>query len=226
MESSVAANTSETQSMCTPDSNDSGSAEPEGAQIILTVPEKVDRKVLEGSMFANLLKPTKESTFAEYARTVFVPKVTKELQTAEHVDFVFNTCKKDSLKETTQQMRGTGIQSKVEVQSQAPPDWHSFLRIGKNKTGPFRFLLEQIIMSIETSKIVAAAFEDRVLTLNELNVGTLSLCNHEEADTHVFLHALDLRRHCSIECVMIKTVDTNVVVLAVALFPELNHNEL
>ena len=49
-ESSVAANTSETQNMCTQDSNDSGSAEPEGAQIILTVPEKVDGKVLEGSV--------------------------------------------------------------------------------------------------------------------------------------------------------------------------------
>ena len=90
-ESSVAANTSETQSMCTPDCNDSGSAEPEGAQIILTVPEKVDGKVLEGSILVNLLKPTKESTFAEYARTVFVPKVTKELQTVERVDIVFDT---------------------------------------------------------------------------------------------------------------------------------------
>ena len=41
-ESSVAANTSKTHSMCTPDSNDIGSAEPEGMQIILTVSKKVD----------------------------------------------------------------------------------------------------------------------------------------------------------------------------------------
>ena len=41
-ESSVASNTSKTHSMCTPDSNDIGSAEPEGTQIILTVSEKVD----------------------------------------------------------------------------------------------------------------------------------------------------------------------------------------
>ena len=41
-ESSVATNTSETHSLCTPDSNDSGSAEPEGAQIILIVHEQVD----------------------------------------------------------------------------------------------------------------------------------------------------------------------------------------
>ena len=41
-ESSVAANTSETHRMCTPDSNDIGSAEPKGVQIILTVSKKVD----------------------------------------------------------------------------------------------------------------------------------------------------------------------------------------
>ena len=40
--------------------------------------------------------------------------------------------------------------------------WHSFLRINKNKTELFRFLSEQIITNIETSKIVIAAFEDRV----------------------------------------------------------------
>ena len=62
--------------------------------------------------------------------------------------------------------------------------------------------------------------------MNDLNVGTLSLCNHKEADTRIFLHALDMRRHSSIEHVMIKTVDTDVVVLAVALFSELNDNKL
>ena len=41
--------------------------------------------------------------FAEYARTVFVPKVTKELQTVERSDIVFDTYKKDSLKQTTRQ---------------------------------------------------------------------------------------------------------------------------
>ena len=41
-EPSVVANTSETHIMCTPDSNDIGSAEPAGAQIILTVSKRVD----------------------------------------------------------------------------------------------------------------------------------------------------------------------------------------
>ena len=144
----------------------------------------------------------------------------------ERVDIVFDTYKKDSLKETTRQKRGTGIRRKLEEQNQAPKYWHSFLRIDKNKTKLLRFLSEQIITNIETSKIVVAAFKCRVLTLNDSNNGTLSPCNHEEVDTRIFLHALDMRRHSGIQRVMIKTVDTVVVVLAVALFPELNLNKL
>ena len=48
----------------------------------------------------------------------------------------------------------------------------------------------------------------------------------QKADARIFLHALDMRRHSGIQRVMIKTGDTDVVVLAVALFPELNLNKL
>ena len=144
---------------------------------------------MDGSVLVNFLKPTKESTFAEYARTVLVPKVTKELQTVERIDIVFDTYKKDSLKQTTRQKSGTAIPRKVEKQSQAPTNWHSFLRIDKNKTELFRFLSEQIIKNIETNKIVVAAFEDRVLTLNNSNVGTLSPYNHEKLiHAYFFMH--------------------------------------
>ena len=85
-ESFVAANTSETQSICTTDSNDIGPAKPEGTKVNITEPENADGKVLEVSVLVNLPKPTKQSTFAEYARTVFVTKVTNELQTVEWVD--------------------------------------------------------------------------------------------------------------------------------------------
>ena len=225
-DSFLATNTSEAQSICNADSSDTGTAEPDNDQVIMIVPEKVDGKVLEGSVLVNFLKPAKQSTFAEYARTVFVPKVIKELETVERVDIVFDTYRKESLKATTRQKRGIGIRRKVEEQSQVPTNWHSFLRIDRNKTELFRVLSEKIITSIETNKIVVTAFEDKALISNGAMVGNLSPCNHEEADTRVFLHALDMRRHNSIEHVMIKTVDTDVVVLAVALFAGLNVKEL
>ena len=59
--------------------------------------------------------------------------MTKELQTVERLDVVFDTYKKDSLKATTRQKRGKGIRQKVEEQSLAPTNWHSFLRIDKTR---------------------------------------------------------------------------------------------
>ena len=68
----------------------------------------------------------------------------------------------------------------MEEQSQAPTNCYSFLRIDKKKIELFRFLSEKIITNIETSKIVVAAFDDRVLTLSDSNVETLSSCNHKK----------------------------------------------
>ena len=79
IKSFMATNNIESQSICTTDKNDNGQAKTEVAKVILTVPENVDGKVLEGSVLVYLLKPTKQNIIAEYARTVFVPKETKEM---------------------------------------------------------------------------------------------------------------------------------------------------
>ena len=71
--------------------------------------------MLECSVLVSLLKPTKQSTIAEYARTVFVLKVNKELQTVERVDIVFDTYKKDSLKGTSRQKRRTRYGEKWKI---------------------------------------------------------------------------------------------------------------
>ena len=90
-ESVVTATFSGTQNISTTDRNDTTSVEPAGTQVKMTIPEKVDGKVLEGSVLGNLLKPAKKMTFAEYGRAVFLPKVVKELQTVERVDIIFDT---------------------------------------------------------------------------------------------------------------------------------------
>lgn len=77
----VASSTTETEGVCTTDRNDIESTEAKDAKVILTIPEQVDGKFLEDSVLFNLVKSLKQHTFTEYARTVFVPKVTKELLT-------------------------------------------------------------------------------------------------------------------------------------------------
>eukprot|EP00794_Sanderia_malayensis_P001903 gene1903-2161_t len=75
-------------------------------------------------------------------------------------------------------------------------------------------------------KIIVSTIMDQVLTNCFAGiVDDLSPCNHEEADTRLFLHA----KHCSQEGnskVLIKTVDTDVVIIAIAKFTFLALDEL
>ena len=63
------------------------------------------------------------------------------------------------------------------------------------------------------------------LSTNDVDVTKLSPCSHEEADTRLLLHARDAvqkgyRKLC------IRTVDTDVVILAIAMFSQINPDEL
>ena len=130
-------------------------------------------------------------------RTFFVPKVKKELQVVQRLDVVFDTYIENSLKGTARKMRGKGIRRKVEDLSQAPSNWASFLRIDKNKTELFKYLSEKMIEKIDTIKDVVAAFDDQMIVKNYQTTESLAPCNHEEADSRVFLHAYDMG-NCSI----------------------------
>jgi len=57
------------------------------------------------------------------------------------------------------------------------------------------------------------------------DISRLQPCDHEEADTRTFLHAGDMVR-AGFSDIIIRTVDTDVVVLAVAFFHEIKCNHL
>ena len=64
-----------------------------------------------------------------------------------------------------------------------------------------------------------------VLTNSRENTARISPCSHEEADTKLLLHAFDAEKE-GYRKVMLRTVDTDVVVLAVAFFSRLDLGEL
>ena len=92
--------------------NQPGLSETENESSI-TAPNRLDGKILEGSVLVNMLKPPKGSTFGEYARTLFLPKVAKELQSVSRIDVVFDCYKKNSLKETAFQRRAQAYSGKL-----------------------------------------------------------------------------------------------------------------
>ena len=57
------------------------------------------------------------------------------------------------------------------------------------------------------------------------DTGNLASCDHEEADTRMFVHVADAIRKCY-KKILIRSVDTDVVVLAVAAAEKLDVEEL
>lgn len=68
-------------------------------------------------------------------------------------------------------------------------------------------------------------YDDRVRLNSQLDVSHIDRCSHEEADTRLLLHCLHAGENGS-NTVAIRTVDTDVVVLAIAFFSKLQLKEL
>ena len=80
--------------------------------------------------------------------------------------------------------------------------------------------------STEEGKVIFATGEERVLcSIADADVSKLVPCSHEEADTRLLLHVADaVQGECRKVCV--RTVDTDVVVLAITHFDRIKPDEL
>jgi hypothetical protein len=86
------------------------------------------------------------------------------------------------------------------------------------------FLADKIAgMICETAIFVTK--DEHVLTNNKGDVSHISPCNHEEADSRIFLHAKDAAINGS-NSIMIVSSDTDVVVIGISLFAQLEVEQL
>ena len=112
--------------------------------------------------------------------------------------------------------RGKGIRRKVQDDSIAPTNWSGFLRLNQNKTELFASLSKGVLLHAEDDMVLTCSYDTTCITnTNQIASSFISPCNHEEADTRVFLHVSDisLQGHSKI---IIRAVDTDVLVLAVS----------
>ena len=106
-----------------------------------------------------------------------------------------------------------------------PPNWKSFLRVKENKTELFRFLAEEDTAIHKQGKKVYSTYGNDVLSNTDRTIMYgLQPRNHEEADSRIFLHVhnVALQHHR----VLIRAVDTDVFVLAVAQMQRIPDKEL
>ena len=185
----------------------------------------VNATALECSVLVNIAKPGQEKTFKGYDENVFYPMIKSEVAKVDRVDVVFDTYRKDSLKATTRKKRGKGIRRKVEAGTQPPNNWNSFLCIEENNVELFRFLSMSVIDIAHPERNTLCAFDEDVICTSNHNLRNVSPCIQEKGDTRVFLHIKDMAEN-GLRKIQIRTVDTDVIVITLALFERLGLQEL
>ena len=155
--------------------------------------------------------PRSAKTIGDYCMEL-EEKAFKIANNVQSTDFVFDIYKDHSLKLQTQETRGNGMRIAVCHKTPLPKDFQSILRNNQNKTELFQLLADRFIVN---PSIVCTKLE-RVITKNEHNLNRIDNCNHEEADTHVILHAVVASQ--TYKNILMITADTDVVIIALCHF--------
>ena len=183
-----------------------------------------DVTILDGAVVVNFLKPVGAKSFDDYALKTFLPYIERQLQHAKRVDIVWDQYQANSLKSQTRDKRGKGIRRRVDGSTSIPGNWQQFLRVDANKVELFSFLANHIAHMEMEKQVITTDGEDVNCCL-PCDTSGLSPCNHEEADTRLMVHVADAA--CvGYQKVLVRTVDTDVVVLAIATTSKIDIQEL
>ena len=166
----------------------------------------------------NMLRPGYAKKFSDYASQVFLPYIVSQTQHATRVDVVWVEYHPESLKAETRSKRGKGVRRRAETSTAIPGNWREFLHIDENKVELFSFLATTVVAPIDYSKQIISTHRTEVLCNQSRDVSGLAPCTHEEADTRIILHLEDAVKE--------RTVDTDVVVLAVTSAQRHNNAEV
>ena len=144
-----------------------------------------------------------------------------ELGKTQHRDIVWDVYLKDSLKLSTITKTGAGICKRDSSHGKLPGNWKHFLRNVGNKYGSragvcFQARRRQCHSTHHIGLCVSY--------IDRQNTDVFQPCAHEETDTRMILHVKDAT-NCGFKSVMIRTVDTDVVMLNVAHFQGLPNIE-
>ena len=146
------------------------------------------------SIFAavvHFLVPKTSKTF-DYASMMFLPNNHGIQENVEWIDIIWNIYDSDSLKTGTTQKRGKWTRRRVSGSSRIQSSWNKLLLMQENKTEIFRFLGNAVMQSqLAATRIYVTDGENMLCSQKDVDCSLMSPCNHEEADTQIFLHAVD-----------------------------------
>ena len=174
-------------------------------------------KIIDGAAMVQMLKPIHTKSLKAVLR-----QMSDNLQS---IDVVLDRYIKGSLKSETRESRGTSVRILVNEATPIWKNWQQFLYNDDNKTELFKLLASGLTSSPVHNGVIVATESENVHSLEDIDLSMVDACNHKEADTHVFLHAKQAAQ-AGHRMIVIKTVDTDVVVFAISLFRSLQIDEL
>lgn len=177
--------------------------------------------MFDGAAVIHMLNPGIATTFSGYYELIFKPYFSNQLKNSSRIDIVFDRYISNSLKAGTRESRGSGISIKVSDSTAIPKKFKQFLCVDENKTQLFQLLAKKMVEDLQyPGKQVVCTYDDQVLTSTTMDVSSISPASHEEADGRLLLHV----KH-AVEsghtCILIRTVDSDVVVISISLFPQI-----
>ena len=185
--------------------------------------------VLDMAAVVHMVRPTSAKTFADYATQHIVPFLEHQITpTVERIDAIWDNYPEDNLKSLTHQRRGAGPRTRIgDGHTQIPKhEWNSgFLKNEENKQELFSYLSEEIVKKDLGGKLLLSTKCERVLSNRPCDVSALEPCNHSEADTMIFLHLAHASGQGH-QTAYVRTVDSDIVVLAIRFFSTLGLLEL
>ena len=188
-------------------------------------------KVVDMAAVVYMLRPTRAATFSDYIpmhlalhpKSLLGPDV-------QRLDAVWDTYPEWNLKMQAHLRRGNGPRTELGPEGRAPipkRDWQKYLSSSDNKKELFAYSSRQLTNSDIDGILIVTTTPSGVLTnkQNECDLAGLFPCNHFEADSRIMLHLMHAVRQ-SYTDVYVRTVNSDIVVIAIGFFDQLRLSKL
>ena len=152
----------------------------------------VSAKIIDGAAFVNMNAPKQSKTYGEYCQKEIQQKIKAIGHNISRLDLVFDIYKPDSIKGQMREFRGKGIRVSVRVETPIYKSFPHFMRHDDNKSELFGMIADATIKNETPGTTIAATKLEKIVSNHDINRSKLEPCDHEEADTRVMLHAVDI----------------------------------
>ncbi|KAE8742640.1 hypothetical protein FOCC_FOCC011820 [Frankliniella occidentalis] len=182
--------------------------------------------IYDGAAIVHIIRPRLVKTFSEYGKNNIMKHIGEEIRqfSAQRVDLVWDLYFENSMKKIVREERGSGVLRQVLQTSPVPRNWSDFLCNDKNKEQLFKLLAYSAVLNLPEVLVVTNLGETIVVNQQQTGQPSTTLsgltCTMEEADTRIIMHLKDAVLSGISEAI-IRTVDTDVLVLVISFFPSL-----